>query len=56
MITDIFAQEARFNVPGPIAESNWTTRLDQTVFELDQNPQLLGKTQMFERLIRETGR
>ncbi len=56
MITDVFAQEARFNVPGPIAESNWTTRLDKPVAELDQDPQLLHKTQLFERLITETHR
>ena len=56
MITDVFAQEARFNVPGPIAESNWTTRLDKPVAELDQDPQLHEKTQLFERLITETQR
>ena len=56
MITDVFAQAERFNVPGPIAESNWTTRLDQTVAELDKNLQLLPKTQMFERLIAEAHR
>ena len=56
MITDVFAQEARFNVPGPIAESNWTTRLDKTVAELDQDAQLLPKTQMFERLVKDAHR
>ena len=56
MITDVFAQEARFNVPGPIAESNWTTRLGKPVAELDHDPSLLHKTQMFERLIADTQR
>ena len=56
MITDVFAQEARFNVPGPIAESNWTTRLEKTVAELDQDPRLFQKTQMLERLLKETHR
>ncbi len=51
MITDIFAQEARFNVPGPIAESNWTTRLDKTIARLDQR-----QPQIFARLIQETHR
>lgn len=51
MITDVFATEARFNVPGPIAESNWTERLTQPVSKLDG-----GKAALFARLIRESGR
>jgi 4-alpha-glucanotransferase len=56
MITDIFAQETRFNVPGSVAESNWSVRLDETVAELDKDPDLLAKTQMVECLAKETGR
>lgn len=56
MITDVFAQTARFNVPGPMAETNWAERLDRTVSQLDADPGLLAKTQMVERLIRESGR
>jgi len=51
MITDVFAQEKRFNVPGPIAESNWTERLDVPVSQLDGQ-----KAQEFAQLIRESGR
>lgn len=51
MITDVFAEETRFNVPGPIAESNWTERLPVPVAELAGD-----KAEMFARLIRETGR
>jgi 4-alpha-glucanotransferase len=51
MITDVFAQETRFNVPGPIAESNWTERLEQPVGKL-----FGAKPEMFARLIRESGR
>jgi 4-alpha-glucanotransferase len=51
MITDVFAQEKRFNVPGPIAESNWTERLDVPIRHLDGD-----KAKMFARLIRQSNR
>ncbi len=51
MITDIFAEPLRFNVPGSFAETNWSARLDRPVRTLDPH-----KTALFERLIRETGR
>ncbi|MEI8064335.1 MAG: 4-alpha-glucanotransferase [Verrucomicrobiota bacterium] len=51
MITDVFAQEMRFNVPGPISESNWTERLATTVNGLDKE-----KSARFLRLIREVQR
>jgi 4-alpha-glucanotransferase len=56
MITDVFGTEDRFNVPGAVSEGNWSYRLDKTVAELDQEPHLLHKTQMFARLVRETHR
>jgi 4-alpha-glucanotransferase len=56
MITDVFGSEARFNVPGAVNEGNWSSRLDKTVAELDRDPHLLAKTQMFSRLIKETHR
>ena len=56
MIADIFAQETRLNVPGSVAESNWSVRLDKTVAELDKDPDLLAKTQMVERLVKESRR
>ena len=56
MLTDIFGQETRFNVPGSVAESNWSARLDKTIAELDKDPGLLAKTQLVERLIKETRR
>jgi 4-alpha-glucanotransferase len=51
MITDVLATEARFNVPGPQADSNWTERLPVPVGELDGS-----KAAMFARLIQEAGR
>jgi 4-alpha-glucanotransferase len=56
MITDVFGTEDRFNVPGAVSEGNWSYRLAKTVGELDQDPQLLHKTQMFTKLIKATHR
>jgi 4-alpha-glucanotransferase len=56
MITDVFGQTARFNVPGSVAVTNWSHRLPQTVTQLDQDPRLLAKTRTFSRLARESGR
>ena len=56
MITDVFGTEGRFNVPGAVSEGNWSYRLDKTVAELDKDPHLLHKTQMFAKLVKETHR
>lgn len=56
LITDVFGSEARFNVPGAVSEGNWSWRLDRTVAELDRDPALAPKIQMFARLIKETHR
>jgi 4-alpha-glucanotransferase len=56
LITDLFGQTARFNTPGPVSADNWTTRLDRTVAELDQDPSLLARTQRFTRLLAEANR
>jgi 4-alpha-glucanotransferase len=56
MITDVFGSEARFNVPGSVAEGNWSYRLETTVAGLDRDARLLQKTRMLERLIHETHR
>jgi 4-alpha-glucanotransferase len=34
MITDVFGLDLRFNVPGPVSESNWSERLPFTVEDL----------------------
>jgi len=49
-ITDVFAMTARFNIPGSVAVSNWSHRLEQTVNELDRDPVLLKKAERFSRL------
>jgi 4-alpha-glucanotransferase len=55
-VTDVFAQEIRFNVPGSVGESNWSARLEKTVAELDKDPQLFRKTHLFERLMKVADR
>jgi len=35
MITDLFGMKIRFNVPGPVAESNWSERLPFNIDEID---------------------
>ncbi len=56
LITDVFGSEGRFNVPGAVSEENWSYRLDKTVDELDNDPQLLHKTRMFAKLVNESQR
>lgn len=56
MITDVFGTEDRFNVPGAVSEGNWSYRLDKTVAELDQDPHLLHKTEMFTKLVKASHR
>jgi 4-alpha-glucanotransferase len=56
LITDIFAEKTRFNLPGSVGASNWSARLGTTVAGLDHDPQLRAKTQMFEQLVRSNQR
>ena len=55
-VQDVFAQTARFNVPGSTSTSNWSARLPQTVKQLDADPKLLAKTKMLSRLAKEASR
>jgi len=55
-VQDVFAQTARFNVPGSTSTSNWSARLPQTVKQLDADPKLLAKTKLLSRLAKEAGR
>ena len=55
-ITDVFGMTARFNTPGSVAATNWSYRLPQTVKELDEDPALLRRTEVFSRLAQESGR
>jgi 4-alpha-glucanotransferase len=55
-IQDVFGQTARFNVPGSTSAANWSARVNQTVKQLDAEPELLAKTQMLSRLAKHAGR
>jgi 4-alpha-glucanotransferase len=56
MITDLFGQHARFNTPGVAGLENWSQRIEATVAELDQDPALMAKTNVFSRLVKEAKR
>jgi 4-alpha-glucanotransferase len=56
MLTDVFGQSARYNIPGTVSDANWSLRMGRTVRELDREPALRAKTEMFARLIAETSR
>jgi 4-alpha-glucanotransferase len=56
MITDVFGQLLRFNIPGTVSPDNWSLRLPKTVKELDKDPVLLARTRSYSRLAREAGR
>jgi 4-alpha-glucanotransferase len=56
MLTDVFGQSARFNVPGAVSAANWSTRMEKTVRELDEDRVLLAKTRTFSHLAKEAGR
>jgi 4-alpha-glucanotransferase len=55
-ITDVFGQSARFNTPGSTSAANWSYRMPRTVQQLDQDPDLLAKAEMFSRLAGENAR
>ncbi len=56
MITDLFAQEARFNAPGAVTESNWSHRMELTVTEMGNDPALCRQAEMMAALLAETDR
>lgn len=56
MITDLLATEQRFNVPGAVAESNWSTRLPLTTDAWRDEPETSAKMQRVRALLHETGR
>lgn len=56
MITDLFATSQRFNVPGAVAESNWSQRLAYPVSVWREDPELAGKMSRVHSVLRETVR
>ncbi|MGF1679576.1 MAG: 4-alpha-glucanotransferase [Candidatus Methylacidiphilales bacterium] len=56
MITDLFGWETRFNVPGPVADSNWSQRLPQTLASLQRDTPYHGMTEWMREKIQSAGR
>jgi 4-alpha-glucanotransferase len=56
MITDFFGTDQRFNVPGAVAESNWSERLPYTIEQWREMPELRAMAQAAKEILKETGR
>jgi len=56
MITDLFGGTQRFNVPGAIADTNWSERLAQTVQQWRKNKEIRALMERVRQLLKETGR
>jgi 4-alpha-glucanotransferase len=56
MITDFFGSEQRFNVPGAVAESNWSERLPYEVEKWRTEPGLRAMAEAVKRELKEGGR
>lgn len=56
MITDLFAETQRFNIPGPMSNSNWTERLTYNTKDFDKNPDLSSRMKAIEKMIKESNR
>ena len=56
MITDLFGSDQRFNVPGAVADSNWSQRLPYEVEKWRQRPDLRALAEAVNSILRETGR
>lgn len=56
MITDLLGSEQRFNVPGSVAESNWSERLDKTVQQLRTDAAACKVMELVRELLAATDR
>jgi 4-alpha-glucanotransferase len=56
MITDLFGSGQRFNVPGAVAESNWSQRLPYEVEKWRKRPDLRALAESVTSILQETGR
>jgi 4-alpha-glucanotransferase len=56
MVTDLFATAQRFNVPGAVAESNWSQRLDRPVTAWRGVSDREAKLLRVKAILRESGR
>ena len=56
MISDLLARKYRFNVPGTLANSNWTRRMQRSVAQLRAGRKTLARMRLIHDLLEKTGR
>jgi 4-alpha-glucanotransferase len=56
MITDLFGSAQRFNVPGAVAESNWSERFQYDIESWRKRADLKEVAEAVKGMLRETGR
>jgi 4-alpha-glucanotransferase len=56
MITDVFGDTTRFNVPGAVADSNWSERVSSTVDQWRKDEPRVAKLRRIADLIEASGR
>ena len=56
MITDLFGNKKRFNVPGAVADSNWSERLNRTVAQWRKDPARVAKMERITEMLKRSGR
>jgi 4-alpha-glucanotransferase len=56
MVTDFFGTAQRFNVPGAVAESNWSERLPYDIEEWSERPELHAMAEWTRGALKELGR
>ena len=56
MVTDVFGDTTRFNVPGAVADSNWSERVSSTVSEWRNDSPRSEKVRRIADLIEASGR
>jgi 4-alpha-glucanotransferase len=56
MVTDLFGTSQRFNVPGAVAESNWSQRLAAPVSAWRKDPDLAPRMQRIRQILVDSGR
>ncbi|HEY2106198.1 MAG TPA: 4-alpha-glucanotransferase, partial [Candidatus Binataceae bacterium] len=55
-VQDLFGWEDRINLPGSVADTNWTYRLPQTIERLAADPEIRRRTAKLREMTRRTGR
>ena len=56
MITDLLGSKRRFNVPGAVADSNWSERMNRTVAQWSKDSARVAKMERISGLLKRAGR